>query len=444
MNQRSRMPVYLLVATLAATIYAGDVDVGPFSLRVYLYLALLGWMVTRSLLRQESLVDDIRATTLLLSYVVFVGWYAITLSLQGSPIALIAVKTINYHGLSILTAVLTLYIVRTRADVFVFARGLVVILLMSCTVAILQWRQVSAAWDLWHLLRPQVAALPGEMGLALGDEGTRTLGNPGLFATAAVFGYYVSAIVPIVFRRFMARTSVLTISSLALAITGLFVVQQRASLLGVALACGLLFYVQLRNRVKVAKLIVVVALLVVFISAVFFTQLRQQSEGMPVTNRYLDLQDIGRLQVAAVALRFISAHPFIGGVDGYLRFYEEQRWAGTRYKAVTPHNMFLNAGVYTGVPGLLWIIFFTIQLGVIMAQCWRQARLQNDWTTITLVAALVGYLVSAQFHNASFVSGDIFPWVLIGLMLRSSKVTQKFRPEANQAASRGLSTLPAA
>ena len=56
-----------------------------------------------------------------------------------------------------------------------------------------------------------------------------------------------------------------------------------------------------------------------------------------------------------------------------------------------------------------------------MARIWFAARARYDGTSMTLVLSIVAYLMVAQFHNASFVTGDAMPWVFIAAMLTASR-----------------------
>lgn len=421
MNGRSsRTAIYLLLATLAAAMYAGDVDLGPVSLRVYLYLALGAWMLARCIVAGDPIVTDRRAQWLLLSYGALVVWSAIALLLQGAPVPLLIAKTVNYHAVAFSTALLTLFIVRTRTDVAIFLRGFVLIFLASCVVAILQWQRVPQVWELWHTLRPHVVRVVGEPGAVIRADGSKTWIIPGLFGAASAFGYYISALLPVVFRRFMVRRSLPAVVALILGVVALYLVQQRASLLAVVVSCGILLLVQVRQLGIRFKTIGILVSIAAVVAAVAVMALSMGVAGTPPKNRYLWFKDAGRLQVAEIALKFVADHPVVGGAIQYLQFYEEERTMETRYQSITPHNMFLNAAVFYGLPGLLLTVAFTVQLLATMMHTWTAARARGDWTSITLVVALLGYLISAQFHNASFVSGDFLPWVLIALMLTAS------------------------
>jgi hypothetical protein len=441
MKENRHTGLLLLLAVLAGNMFLGDVNIGPTSPRVYFYCAALMWMFSRCVIGRDRLDLDVRAQVLLVCYAAYIFWGVVALTLQGAPPVSIVDMVISYHGISIFTFILTLFVVRTRADAGRLLAGLTALFLASAVVALLQWHFVPWSWSLWHRLRPGHELLPGEPGLIQNEWGYKRIAISGLFGSAVTFGYYIAVLTPVVFRRFVARRSLISLLMLSVTFAAAIVVQQRAALLGGILGCLVLGYVKLRERGPSSKLLPVVALVVAIIGGVVYMGSEPDNATGPAT-KYAEVVDTGRFEIAGIALRHIARNPGLGGGREYELAYERERDASSRYTdVVAPHNLFLNAAVFYGVPGLLLIVAFLAVLATMMARVWLAARARHDWTSMTLVMSIIAYVVVAQFHNASFVTGDTLPWVFIAALLTASResvahATRATVPE--QGGARGL------
>jgi O-antigen ligase len=425
----SRLPVLLLIATIGAAMFAGDVDLGPFSARVYLYGALTAWMVVRCLVAAEPIVSDSRAIALLCVYGAFLCWVFTAALIQDASRAAVTMA-VTYHGFSIITALLTFFIVRDRVDVSILLAGLTGLFLLSCGVALLQWQDLPAAWGIWYRLRPHVGGSLETPGEIMTVYGWAKIPIAGLYGSSVAFGYAVAIMAPIVFRRFAARPSVRMLVGVGLTFGGVLVVQQRSALLAAIFSGLVLLTLHLRpgRRLKTIAALAGVLLAAAILIRIAFPQ--TGAEDLRINRYQVSLfADAGRLQVAQIAVQYVIEEPLAGGVAGYVRAYEAAMGDDTKYEeVVAPHNFFLNAAVFYGLPGLFLAIVLFAALMYVLVDAWRSARRREDWTTVTLVLAVFGYLINAMFHNASFVTGDFLPWVLIGALLTSSRVAPAAAP----------------
>lgn len=410
----------LLLALIGANMYLGDVNIGPTSPRLYLYAAALAWMFAQWMVGRERPLADARAQVLLVCYGVYILWSAVALTLQNAPLRTIISVIVSYHGIAVATFLITLFVLRTRADVGRFLAGLVLLFLVSTVIALLQWHFVPWSWSIWHRMRPHAEVLAGYPGLVQNEWGFKRIAIAGLFGSAVTFGYYIAVLTPVVFRRFLARRSITSLLALCLTIAAAIVVQQRAALLAAIISCAVLLFAKLGERGARLKTLVVVALFAGIIGGIVYVG----SASNEMRTKYDQLLDTGRLDVAMIALRHVARNPGLGGAREYELAYERERTAASRYiDVIAPHNLFLNAAVFYGTPGLLLTVFLLVVLAAIMARAWTAARARLDWTTMTLVMSIIGYVLVAQFHNASFVTGDALPWVFIAALLTASRET---------------------
>jgi hypothetical protein len=413
--------VLILIATLGAEMFLGDIDIGPFSPRVYLYLALLGWMVFRMVFTGEVLPVRRHGTILLSLYGLFVAWSGIALWAQGGSLAGIAGKLITYDGIAIVGFLLMLFFVRSRVDLQWLVAGFVLLVASSSAVAGLQAAKIPQAWGLWTRLRPQVLAVAGEMGVVIGDTGMEQIYPPGLFASTFSFGYFLSSSVVIAVALLLAKKSVSRLAVLLTLGATLLIIQQRSAVLAVVLTCGLLGLTLFErgNRLKVIAAALVVAIIAGVLVVAVMVRVEQ---GDVRAGRFLRFVDRGRIEVGLISLQFIAHRPVVGGSNAYIEFFVQNSHGAMHYDhVVAPHNLFLNAGVYYGIPGLLLALFLLGALLVILLQVWRVFFARKDLLGMSVVLSVVAYLISAQFHNASFVTGDSLLWWLIAFVLLAAR-----------------------
>jgi hypothetical protein len=134
-----------------------------------------------------------------------------------------------------------------------------------------------------------------------------------------------------------------------------------------------------------------------------------------VNSRLGNLYDAGRVTLIRQALAFGMNHWFWGGGPALFLLMTSSDF-NTHYRTAVPHNLFLNAFVYYGIPGLIFALLFCIKLYKDCRQLLQSALDQYDLLTIGSVFALFAFLVNAQFHNASFVTGDPLMWWLVGIL----------------------------
>ncbi|HEX8620223.1 MAG TPA: O-antigen ligase family protein [Thermoanaerobaculia bacterium] len=413
--------VFLLIAALAAEMFLGDIDIGPFSPRVYLYLTLLATLVFRMVVAGDVLPIDRWAVLLLSLYALFLGWSSISLWLQGGSLLGIAAKLASYDAIAVIGFLLMLFFVRTRADLQWLVGGLVFLIATSAAVAVLQAAQIPQAWALWARLRPQVFTVAGELGVVILETGPTRTYPPGLYASTFAFGYFLASGVVIALAFLLIRRNLVRLTALLMLAAALLIIQQRSALLAIGVTCGL-FALRLFERGKRLKVIAAALVVAVIAGAIVVALLIRVQEGDARAGRYLNLLDRGRLEVGVMALKFIVHHPLVGGPDAYVEFFARNSHAGMHYDhIVAPHNLFLNAGVYYGVPGVLLSVMLVAAVLLILLRVWRIAVARKDLLAMGVVLSVVGYLVNAQFHNASFVTGDSLPWWLIAFVLLAER-----------------------
>lgn len=432
---RIQATVVLLLACLVSEMFLGDRNVGPFSPRVYLFVMLTVVMLARAAVGREELRLYRTERRILGLYLLFIGWTMLGRFIDGQGLSHIVSATLSTHGLAVLAFFLILTIPKERTEVEFLALWLAIATSVSSGVAVLQWLGVPGATSLANWLRPDGSAgtLPSSLAPAVVQAG-------GLSASAFTLSYFASALGPLWWARIVrARVGLLPIAGFVIIVAGVWVAQERSGLIAlvVVVALGARALVATKateasgrgTRSARAGRRLLAGVLVVAFAAVAL----QAVDALPVGNvqgsyglgRFNTLTDPGRVDLAKRALVFSSHHPVFGGANAYAADSQTLNQIGTSYEGQLPHNLFLDALVLYGIPGLLLIVVLLAQLFFLCRVEWRSAIRRNDWLSIAILLGCVGYLVNALVHNASFVTGDSLPWWLIGLLFAARRTAPR-------------------
>jgi hypothetical protein len=275
------------------------------------------------------------------------------------------------------------------------------------------------------LLRPATSNA-----LALSDEVSRGAAS-GLAPSAFAMSYQVgialiTLMVLFVFPNHDKENKAMAAVSLLLLGLTAWVIQERSTLVALGSVFVLfiiwLSRVQLQHKDDKKKVFYNLGVLVT-LGILFFSYLIISESALVqgVGSRLTNLYDAGRVILLQQALTFGITHWLWGGGPGLFLLATSSDF-NTYYQTAVPHNLFLNAFAYYGIPGLIFALFFCFILFKNCRQFLRSALNQYDMLAVGLVFALLAYLINAQFHNASFVTGDPLMWWLVGILYSSPAV----------------------
>lgn len=178
------------------------------------------------------------------------------------------------------------------------------------------------------------------------------------------------------------RVKFLFVVAIALAIYVNFLVVTRTTILAGVAATGALLLLQFKSRIREIrpKAWMLVGIAAVLPVAVVVTYARYTIELGSMLDRFaLAFQD-GRLLIWSESIPLILRYPLGGGIEHLM----SANWG---------HNLFLDAGLSTGIVGLLAILAVVL---IIARRCWqvaRAGRLVTNIADIYMVAAFIGTLL---------------------------------------------------
>jgi putative inorganic carbon (hco3(-)) transporter len=193
---------------------------------------------------------------------------------------------------------------------------------------------------------------------------------------------------------------------------------------GALIGCGVVgLWILMRSRYKVKGLIAigaVVGIVALILPPQFYGRLDQMGE---------DNSSVLRLQYWAYGWELMKQHPGLG--VGYFAWYPNYTAhllaIGENRKPEVCHNIFVQAGSELGFPGVVFLLAFIIAAFVVNARTRKVLAQQPDSAFLThlsfgLDAAMIGYLISAQFITVLYYP---YLWIDLALVVALRNVAQR-------------------
>lgn len=397
---------YLLLSFLflIASLFLNAFIIGPFSIRIYVSLLVFLIFIFKSTtfnLKKEILL-----------YVLFIFFYWLALNVNGEISEVDFVKRLLGSYLICFIAFYVLYkSIISQTDINKIVIFLVFIGVLNGVVSTLQFNGNSDAYLWATILTPtelldQRIEVYQRLGSGIG------IGVIGLFGGIVKNGYLSAAFallslyMIVLSKNFFYKTTFVLISLFLF--YSVFLTQQRL-ITFLSLIIYLYFYYRYFNLRYVSLLFVFPML---GLSMLYFYNIMLESDSL---GRMSNLEDEQRETLLAKSIQFVIDNFLFGGQIRAANYLES---AGLVNSA---HNIFLNAFIYSGVFGAVFvIILFGRMLRQSVNAILRKNALQNPSFFIGI--ALIVYLLNSLAHNSSLVSGDEFIWILFAMLVKSQSI----------------------
>lgn len=433
----------LLILTMYAELYLGDLDIGPASSRIYLLAVALIGLAVLTVKRRIDIVPSRNVGLLFAVYAAFIVWAFINTMVRDGALG----DTVRDLGTTLIFGWLLLIaaqavIHRTR-DVLIISGALFASAALSGTVAILQWFDIEAAWDFARLLRPdeRFDSFNGVAGLAL-------FSVPLSYHLGVVSTLLIG---PALWWRLQSRSLYLIIwSVVALAGFGIVVTVSRSAVMASLASLILIAVVQVIRRpgrdfsapIRWKRKAALGTALVVFaisgLAAIAIAnEVSDKSRHVPERgatfslSRLTNFYNADRTSLASYALASWLDSPLIGDQPAWDAGWQDRldlhRNLGDPR---LPHNLVLNSLILYGAIGTAIILSFVglaIWIGMsVVREVYRHPLLGP--LAVSAMVALLWFLINAQFHNESFVSGSTLGMWLIAILIGIERISQTRSP----------------
>lgn len=321
---------------------------------------------------------------------------------------------INYL-ICILIYIIIGYEIPSKTKIKYIIYCLIGIALVDALISIAQFHNWAFAWGIWYAFNDaqtvKQAILIESMGNIDQAISFRNTFCPGIFPSSVYNGYIISALgfMSILNYNNAHNLKSKIINSIIVVIIcyALFIVQQRmAFYVFMAASC---FYFYSKNKTLFA--IILVAGIWYFIT--YGLDFDTDSIG-----RLAETQDKSREHLYNVAIEYVKNHLWVGGRKDFITI-----------SRLSAHNIILNAFMYGGVIGALFIIIIYYRMCVIcVKQIINSINYEVSFSILAFAYSLLIYNLISLTHNNSLLTGEPIIWILYALLLVSIKYEKEESP----------------
>jgi hypothetical protein len=400
--------IALLTLNMAVTIYAG----GELRLRTALCLPLLAVIFLRSF-GQAGRINSLRlGRAIVLLWVALALWCVTATVANHGDLWKLTRELVERHLTSFAAMMAIILCAKGRFRRYI-AVAIVVLISFSAFVGVMQWLNQPWAYSLKYLTN----VTGDSFGLDVEDIAASKDLISGMSLNAYVMGYTMavgaSMLLAIMLEGTTLRRAVAAAQFMVL-LTALLILQQRSAVVAFAI-CAVAFSLKAGQSMRGRTLRTMLVFLLMGLSC--YVVFRWVSHRAEVGARYELTRyekfwiDESRLLAVESALEMASTSPLVGTAP---RDFVERSQFGA---AVAPHNLFFNALLLYGLPGLLITASLVLLQLELCRRVWRLAWQREDFTAVGCVLGMVAYLINCQFHNPSLLTGDATGWWMTGLLI---------------------------
>lgn len=437
-----RISVIFLYVAFLSRFFLGNIDfIGSFSPSVFIVPLLLVYAIGHSILSGRRLVRTREAQFLVVIYLIYIAWVATSRIYNKDLVGDVIYGVANAHFFTLSIFVLTQYLLQEKKEIVIFAWVMGSTVLISSFFGIMQWMGMPWAWDAVMMLRPDEKVRESIARITL--DGKRM---PSLFQTSANFYYYLIAFgfFVLAWTEKAARPlkSFAGFIGLSLLVGAIFTSQFRSTIMIIACLPFIYYWMAIYrprmpssfgsfNKVHGALLVIIVLAITAF--SYVESKLQESDEiafGGNSLSRMTDLADDRRLELASLAMRLGVENPLVGaGSDKFHREFVLLTNAAfflDKGGSMPPHNLFLNAFVYYGFPGVFLTICF---LWGFFRVCKEAIRLNggdsiSEWVCRGAILGISSSIIVSMTHNNGPGRGAPDIWFLAGILCALISITR--------------------
>ena len=218
-------------------------------------------------------------------------------------------------------------------------------------------------------------------------------------------GYILAVSCALLFYNKAARLKLWNIILLFFFLVSVFVVQERTALFAAGLVSAIMVVklvssAEEKNKTKWFFVLIVIIFLLVFVGPLYYDSIL--SNGFRYSVSSFSIKEDTRGRIWTEAVEFIQSTP-VGGI-----FY----YSNTHVKM--PHNFFLNAFIYGGIIGGLFLVVLFIEQMVVVLKILMKKISSSNLIPIVFAGAYLSFSINTMTHNSSLADGNLLIWILWG------------------------------
>ncbi len=373
--------------------------IGPFSLRIYLALIMVFYLILKY--RRFAIFDNFE----LRLYFLFILFFLFNLIFTNQFYSFNFGKYFLSRFLICFIMVGALGLIKSKKDLQFVINLLIVIGILNVIVNILQFFDIGSQFYAIFKNTTDPDSFLDEDALGL------SVGTYGLFGNIVTNGYYSSVFAILFLHKVnISKTyfrKVFYILLFSLGVFAVFATQQRSSLL------MLLFFIFLAYSYKVKNAKKIFFGLLITLTIILSYPYLQDIE----IGRYQKLTDENRSALYAYAIDFISNHIWFGGINEYRAFMQSKIGI-----MLAPHNVFLNAFIYSGLLGGVTVIILFFRMLTYAFKIFVNSIGNMNAFSVTFFGCFLVFMGNSLTHNLSLVTGNEFIWFFFILTIKSNNI----------------------
>lgn len=378
--------------------------VGPFSIRIYvsfLVFIIFFFKSTKFKINREMVF-----------YALFIFFYWFALNMNGE------IKNVDFQKRllgSYFICFITFYVlcksITSQKDINIIIIFIVSLGVLNGIVSALQFIGNSAAY-LWATFLTPTELLEERIELYQSAGSGLGIGVIGLFGGIVKNGYLSSAFallslyMIVLCKSYFYRITFVLISLFLL--FAVFLTQQR-----LVTMLSLIMYLYFFYRYFDFRFISLIFLLpIVGLFLWYFYNMLIESDSL---GRLSNLEDEHRERLYSNGFQFVIDNFFFGGQIRAASYLESNGLANSA------HNFVLNAFIYSGVFGAIFVIVVYVRM---ISKSVHAILGKNGIhsPSFFIGISLIVYLFNSLTHNSSLVSGDEYIWLLFAMLVKSKSI----------------------
>lgn len=390
----------LLFLFIIASLFMGGFIVGAFSIRIYVSVVIFLWLLFTG--------SRFKITKEIGLFYMFILFYWIALAINGELAEVDFLKYCLGRYFICITAIYSITIIVNKPQIL---RNVVYLFVgigvINGVISFLQFIGNPTAIIIPLFFYP-TRDLQESLEVFDQFESGLGVGVVGLFGSIVKNGYLsavFAALSPILYESAKKKWQQLgALIVMSFLLYSVFLTQQRLVLI---LVTGFFLFYFYKNR---RLFFAIVGLSIILFYYFSFQEIIFNEDKL---GRLAQLNDSGRIKIYSLGFEFVKNNFLFGGQNafGYVL-------SSYGFRVYSSHNFFLNAFIYSGFIGAVFIIILFFKM-LVQASKVIFRKIEKNKFSFFLAAALLVYLLNSLTHNASLVTGDEYIWMLFALLTKS-------------------------
>lgn len=398
--------IFLLLFTLAV-LTLGSVKIGPFSLRVYMTVLMLFFLI----INKKTVSDKYLSinNTYIKLFLICIVALGISLTLNGGLQEYdFFIKCLSHYLVSIVAYYALDRCVKCESHIDSIVAIISIIVVFDVIVTILQYQNNPIGWGIGIVFseESQIELFTSYLVDHQSFEGVSKI--PGIFGHPVNNGFFLAVATPMLISgigKYNPKIkSLFYLFTILMSLIALILLQQRSAFFLVLIVLSYHLIRSLVNNLSRLFLPFTVFLTVAVI--VLPTYLVDFD-----WSRLTSTDNSSRNDVWKIAYTFIINNPIFGDLPGY-----------NKVALYSAHNVFIDSLINSGIIG--FIPLFILYVKTVVDSLQIMVKTRDVYARVFSYSVLI-CMGMGLFHNTSYLTGDVIIFIALALMFKAQMLTKR-------------------